>query len=142
MEFQIFNDFAVYSPDRIYLSASITGSGSLISELGLQSHTIRESGFACRSVLVPTVSEQNAHRYSYLSPCGNTKRSRLRTGTACLQRGQYSSMASNSLYASTGSEADRRIAVGWPNFSGYIFIVQTMIAKCPSTIFDITFLNC
>ena len=28
---------------------------------------------------VPTVAEQNAHKYSYLSPSGSTSRSRLRT---------------------------------------------------------------
>ena len=50
------------------------------------------------SIFVPTDSEHRAQRYSYLSPSGTTKRSRFRTGTAHLHRGQYSSVASNSLY--------------------------------------------
>ena len=40
------------------------------------------------SILVPREKEQNEQRYSYLSPSGRMRSSRLRTGTALRQRGQ------------------------------------------------------
>jgi len=57
-------------------------------------------GFCCRSTLNPTLSEQSAHRYSYLSPSGRTRSRRWRTGTERRHRGQYSSVASNCLNVS------------------------------------------
>lgn len=60
-------------------------------------YTMTDIGCFCRSILDPTDSEQNAHRYSYLSPSGRTIKRRLRTGTGRLHFGQYSSVASNSL---------------------------------------------
>ena len=63
-------------------------------------HRIIVDVFAFLSIFVPTDSEQNAHRYSYLSPSESTRRSLLRTGTARLHLGQYNCDASNSLNAS------------------------------------------
>lgn len=46
------------------------------------------------STVVPQVEPHCGHRYSYLSPSGRTRSRRLRTGTARLQRGQASRVAS------------------------------------------------
>jgi hypothetical protein len=46
------------------------------------------------STVVPQVEPHCGHRYSYLSPSGRTRSRRLRTGTARLQRGQASRLAS------------------------------------------------
>jgi len=54
---------------------------------------IRPSGGGA-STVVPQVEPHCGHRYSYLSPSGRTRSRRLRTGTARLQRGQASRVAS------------------------------------------------
>ncbi len=53
------------------------------------------SSLSSYSILVPREVEQWAHRYSYSSPSGRMSRRRLRTGTACRQRGQKRELASN-----------------------------------------------
>jgi hypothetical protein len=55
---------------------------------GRHDQTISRIGASPLLVLVPTVLEQKAQRYSYLSPSGSTNSRRLRTGTARRQRGQ------------------------------------------------------
>jgi hypothetical protein len=56
-----------------------------------------------RTTLVPTEVAQTAHRYSYLSPSGSTRRRRFLTGIERLQFGQKSSVASNSLNVSVSA---------------------------------------